>query len=85
MKMLRIVTVDVVRESRTFSGHQLIGCIARSSLRLHSFLVHNPEIPGLKYHQSRDSGSRDCNPYVQSIKCVACPGSCSEWVHNVIE
>ena len=24
---------------------------------------HNPEIPGLKHRQSRDSGSRDCNPY----------------------
>jgi len=30
-----IVAVGVVRESRNFSGHPLIGRIARSSLRLH--------------------------------------------------
>jgi len=39
LKMLGIVVVGVVRESRTFSGHLCIGRIARSSLRYHSFLV----------------------------------------------
>jgi len=33
------VAVDVVRESRKFSGHPYVGRIARSSLRQHSFLV----------------------------------------------
>ena len=33
MKMLGIVAVGVVRESRKFSGHPCIGRIARSSLR----------------------------------------------------
>ena len=32
-KMLGIVAMDVVRESRKFSGHPCIGRIARSSLR----------------------------------------------------
>jgi len=41
-KMLGIVTVGVVRDSRKISGHPCrpIGRIARSSLRLHSFLVY---------------------------------------------
>jgi len=39
MKMLGIVAVGVVKESRIFSGHTYIGRIARSSLRQHSFLV----------------------------------------------
>jgi len=39
MKISGIVAVDVVRESRKFSGHPYVGRIARSSLRLHSFLV----------------------------------------------
>ena len=39
MKILGIVAVDVVRESRKFSGHPYVGRIARSSLRKHSFLV----------------------------------------------
>ena len=39
MKMLGIVAVGVVRESRKFSGHPYVGRIARSSLRQHSFLV----------------------------------------------
>jgi len=33
MKMLGIVAVGVVRESRKFSGHSYVGRIARSSLR----------------------------------------------------
>ena len=33
MKMLGIVAVDVVRQSRKFSGHSYVGRIARSSLR----------------------------------------------------
>jgi len=37
--MLGIVAVGVVRSSRKFLGHPCIGRIARSSLRLHSFLV----------------------------------------------
>ena len=39
MKMLGIVAVGVVKESRKFSGHSYVGRIARSSLRQHSFLV----------------------------------------------
>jgi len=39
MKMLGIVAVGVVRESRKISGHPRIARIARSSLRQHSFLV----------------------------------------------
>ena len=33
------LAVGVVRESPKFSGHPYMGCIARSSLRSHSFLV----------------------------------------------
>jgi len=33
VKILRKIAVGVVRESRKFSGHQYIGCIARSSLQ----------------------------------------------------
>jgi len=33
MKILGIVAVDVVRESRKYSGHPYVGPIARSSLR----------------------------------------------------
>ena len=40
MKILRIVAVDVVRESQKFSGHPYVGRIARLSSRQHSFLVH---------------------------------------------
>jgi len=36
MKMLRIVAVGIVRESRKFSGLPCIGRIARSSLRCDS-------------------------------------------------
>jgi len=39
MKMLGIVAMGIVRESQKFSGHPYLGCIARSSLRQHSFLV----------------------------------------------
>ena len=41
MKMLGIVAVGIVRDTRKFSGHPCrpIGRIARSSLRYHSFLV----------------------------------------------
>jgi len=40
MKMLGIVAMGVVRESRKFSGHPqaYIRCVTRSSLRQHSFV-----------------------------------------------
>jgi len=38
-KILGIVAVGVVMESRKFAGHPCIGRIARSSLRSYSFLV----------------------------------------------
>jgi len=39
MKMLGIVAVGLVRESRKILGHPRIGRIARSSLRQHSLLI----------------------------------------------
>ena len=49
MKILGIVAVDVVRESRKFLGHPYVGRIARSSLHSTAFLSALP-LHVLQFH-----------------------------------